>query len=411
MADTKISAETDAGTLDGTELVLLAITGGNRRTTTQAIADLAAAPPTAANPTATAGSAAVNGSAATFMRSDAAPAVQVGSASQKGIVQVDGTTITAASGVISAVGGGGGPTAANPTATASDVAANGTATTFMRSDAAPAVQKATTGQFGLVKPDGTTVTVSAGVISAANGSSPANPTATASDVAVNGTATTFMRSDAAPAIQKTSSSVFGLAKVDNTTITASGGVISSVSSGGPAYHPGFVSGRYYTRPIRAAALSNIALVANRLYAVPFYVPSSTTFTKAAITVTTLAASSALEMTIYANSNGVPGALTYDVGNVATTSTGIKELTGLSLVLSAGWYWLAVGSNNTASIRGSGAGDYLGDLMGVDGTLVATAPNQGCYGAWTYSAGAPPDPFPTSLTLIGSASVPLMFLGL
>lgn len=61
-----------------------------------------------ANPTATAGPTAVNGAATTFMRSDAAPAVQLGSASQKGIVQVDGTTITASGGVISAVGGGGG---------------------------------------------------------------------------------------------------------------------------------------------------------------------------------------------------------------------------------------------------------------------------------------------------------------
>jgi len=57
---------------------------------------------TAANPTATAGPTAVNGVASTYMRSDGAPAVQQGSSSIKGIVQVDGTTITAASGVISA---------------------------------------------------------------------------------------------------------------------------------------------------------------------------------------------------------------------------------------------------------------------------------------------------------------------
>jgi len=57
---------------------------------------------TAANPTATAGPTAVNGVATTYMRSDGAPAVQQGSSSIKGIVQVDGTTITASSGVISA---------------------------------------------------------------------------------------------------------------------------------------------------------------------------------------------------------------------------------------------------------------------------------------------------------------------
>jgi hypothetical protein len=58
----------------------------------------------------------------------------------------------------------------------------------------------------------------------------ANPTATASDVAVNGVATTFLRSDGAPAVQKASSSVFGLVKVDGTTVTASGGVISAAQA-------------------------------------------------------------------------------------------------------------------------------------------------------------------------------------
>lgn len=55
----------------------------------------------------------------------------------------------------------------------------------------------------------------------------ANPTATASDTAVNGTAKTFMRSDAAPAIQKASDTVFGVVKVDGTTVTEVGGVISA----------------------------------------------------------------------------------------------------------------------------------------------------------------------------------------
>ncbi|MGH6796567.1 MAG: hypothetical protein ACREDH_15540 [Methylocella sp.] len=67
----------------------------------------------------------------------------------------------------------------------------------------------------------------------ANGSSgigssgAANPTATASDTAVNGSATTFLRSDGAPAIQKASSSQFGIVKVDGSSITESGGVIST----------------------------------------------------------------------------------------------------------------------------------------------------------------------------------------
>jgi hypothetical protein len=58
----------------------------------------------------------------------------------------------------------------------------------------------------------------------------ANPTGTGSDTATNGTSPNFMRSDATFAIQKASSSVFGLAKVDNVTITASGGVFSATGT-------------------------------------------------------------------------------------------------------------------------------------------------------------------------------------
>lgn len=56
----------------------------------------------------------------------------------------------------------------------------------------------------------------------------ANPSATASDTAVNGSATTAMRSDAAPAVQKCSTSAFGLCKPDGTSIQVTGGVISTV---------------------------------------------------------------------------------------------------------------------------------------------------------------------------------------
>lgn len=60
-----------------------------------------------------------------------------------------------------------GSTAANPSATASDTAVNGSASTYMRSDAAPAIQKGSAAQFGVVEADGSTITASGGVISAA----------------------------------------------------------------------------------------------------------------------------------------------------------------------------------------------------------------------------------------------------
>lgn len=182
---------------------------------------------TFANPSGTAGPSAVNGAASTAMRSDAAPAVQKGSNSQFGIVEGDGTTLNCVAGVCSGAAG------ANPTATAGPSAVNGSASTYMRSDAAPAVQKATNAQFGIVEGDGSTLNCVAGVCSGAAG---ANPTATAGPNAINGSAATFMRSDAAPAIQKATNGQFGLAEGDGVTLTCVAGVCSAVVGGStPTY--------------------------------------------------------------------------------------------------------------------------------------------------------------------------------
>ncbi len=62
------------------------------------------ASPTFANPTATAGPTAINGSATTAMRSDAAPPVQLGTNSQPGLLQGDGSTTNVSAGVVSVIG-------------------------------------------------------------------------------------------------------------------------------------------------------------------------------------------------------------------------------------------------------------------------------------------------------------------
>lgn len=98
--------------------------------------------------------------------------------------------------------GGAIPTSANPTATAKDTAVNGSASTWMRSDGAPAIQKTSSTLFGLCKVDNTTITASGGTITAVQPAG-ANPTATISGSAVNGSAATFLRSDGAPALANT----------------------------------------------------------------------------------------------------------------------------------------------------------------------------------------------------------------
>jgi hypothetical protein len=100
--------------------------------------------PSAANPSATAGKTAINGSASTFMRSDAAPAIGDSD-------KTDGyhASATPAASTIPVADGGGkldgwvtaNPTGANPSAQVGTAAVNGSAATFMRSDAAPALSQ------------------------------------------------------------------------------------------------------------------------------------------------------------------------------------------------------------------------------------------------------------------------------
>lgn len=95
--------------LSGPEAFEMVQGGGSFRTTASALAtylQAIIAIPSAANPTATIGTSAVNGSASTFMRSDAAPAAPLGSSSVFGLLKVDGSSIVAVGGVASAVSQG-----------------------------------------------------------------------------------------------------------------------------------------------------------------------------------------------------------------------------------------------------------------------------------------------------------------
>jgi hypothetical protein len=70
-----------------------------------------------------------------------------------------------ADGIVNGGSGGGSSSGANPTGTAGPVAVDGSAATFLRSDGAPAVQKGTNAQFGVVEGDTSTITCVAGVCS------------------------------------------------------------------------------------------------------------------------------------------------------------------------------------------------------------------------------------------------------
>lgn len=119
--------------------------------------------------------------------------------------------------------------AALTTKTGTGNAVFGTAPTIDSLNATTAVTLAfITGSTQCLQVNTSGVISGTGAVCGGSGSSGANPTATAGDVAVNGVSTSFLRADGAPAIQKASSSLFGIAKVDGTTITATAGVITAV---------------------------------------------------------------------------------------------------------------------------------------------------------------------------------------
>ena len=154
--------------------------------------------PSGANPSATISGSAVDGSATTFMRSDAAPALANTS------VTPDSYTYTAltvdAQGRITAASSG---TAPSDTTYDLKAATSGSDAEIQLDASAgtdTAVKIAAGSGISVAQSGGDTITIT----NTSSAPSGANPSATISGSAVDGSATTFMRSDAAPALANTS---------------------------------------------------------------------------------------------------------------------------------------------------------------------------------------------------------------
>ena len=162
------------------------------------------------------------------------------------------------------------------------------------------------------------------------------------------------------------------------------------------------SGRYYDSRL-STGYTTLAISANTLYAIPFLVPKTQTYTVISLEVTTLAAAKSIRMGIYTDTNGAPDALVLDAGTVSVATTGSKTIS-ISQSLSAGWYWLVVVSDGTPTVRATSqtAIGMLGFTSGTDTTI-----HVGFSVAFTYAA--LPNPFTGGGALM-TGTAPRLMLG-
>ena len=211
------------------------------------------------------------------------------------------------------------------------------------------------------------------------------------------------------------SSSLGVVEPDNVTITVDpSGIISAVVPSGNDYtlpHPGYLTGASYTMPITGVTPKTMAN--STLYAHPFFVAKTVTFTKARLRVTGAGgAGSKIRYGIYANdaTHACPGALILDFGEVAGDSSSDKDST-INLTLSPGtMYWLVMGANITSgSLAVEGTAGAQNMLMNF--WLGSPSTNTTAIGyiatGWTY--GVMPDPWPDTTPDPGSSQTPLVFL--
>jgi hypothetical protein len=164
------------------------------------------------------------------------------------------------------------------------------------------------------------------------------------------------------------------------------------------------SGRFYDSRISSGAYTTLALVANTLYGVPFEVPKNLTYATINIAVTTLAAASSIRLGIYSDTNGAPDALVVDAGTVSSATTGGKSIT-INQALTAGWYWLALVSNGTPTVRAINVGSSSYTMLGFTSATDTTT-----HGAWSvaFTYASLPNPFTGGGAL--TTSTPRIILG-
>lgn len=129
---------------------------------------------------------------------------------------------------------------------------------------------------------------------------------------------------------------------DTDQVLASDGVAGEPITVGPVGNlPVIATTRWHNLPAYGnAAAANVPN--DRLFALPFWPGRTCTLTAVAVNVTTALAGSAVRMGLYASDGALPTDLVADYGTVATTLTGIRQISSLSTTVRPVLHFLVVG---------------------------------------------------------------------
>lgn len=168
----------------------------------------------------------------------------------------------------------------------------------------------------------------------------------------------------------------------------------------PARHAGYVTGRYYGASNRGAVVGGggSAILANTIYAVPFYCVERTTFTEIGVRVTAAIAASNLRLGIYYAEGGQPSDRIFQSADIATATTGLKT-SSMSVKLESGYYFLVLHASAAISVNWV----TVNGLLEQAGTTTDTGAETSVYQSLAFGTGLPsvftPSGFSdTSLTL-------------
>jgi hypothetical protein len=149
-----------------------------------------------------------------------------------------------------------------------------------------------------------------------------------------------------------------LSYLETYTNTGNGGWFPQITT---PINPGIQSSIYYGSAFDGSSFSTTMVSNNIVYAIPFYYPNATTWTRIGFTTTSAANGTAI-MGIYSNNGGIPGSLLLNAGSVSTSTAADKEIT-ISFTNPSDWIWLAIifsasGTGVNSTLYSSGQG-WLG----------------------------------------------------